>query len=200
MRTLHVEADSWMHRLSPRVKLITMAGLGVALFFTDRPVVLAPAVLIAALLYLQTGLAIGEALQRLRPALLTILFVALFSLFFNPVPVAVATVLRLTTLVLIAAAVTATTTITAFIDEITLLCTPLEKIGLMRAADVGLAVGLVIRFVPEILDRYRSIREAHKARGLKIRMTTTLVPLIILTLRDADSIAAAIDARGIRGR
>jgi biotin transport system permease protein len=75
---------------------------------------------------------------------------------------------------------------------------PLEKVGLVRAADIGLAVGLVVRFAPEVLARYRAIREAHQARGLKIRLSTTLVPLIILTLRDADAIADAIDARGIR--
>jgi biotin transport system permease protein len=75
---------------------------------------------------------------------------------------------------------------------------PLEKIGLVKAADIGLAVGLVVRFVPEIVSRYQAIREAHEARGLTIRVRTMLVPLIILTLRDADQIAAAIDARGIR--
>jgi len=31
-----------------------------------------------------------------------------------------------------------------------------------------------------------------------VRPTTVLMPLIILTLRDADNIAAAIDARGVR--
>ncbi len=66
------------------------------------------------------------------------------------------------------------------------------------ADDVGLAVGLVLRFVPEILGRYQAIREAHTARGLKVRPMTLLAPLIILTLRDADKIAAAIDARGFR--
>jgi biotin transport system permease protein len=83
-------------------------------------------------------------------------------------------------------------------DEITSLARPLEKTGLVRADDIGLAVGLVIRFVPEILGRYTAIREAHIARGLKVRPATILVPLIILTLKDADNIAAAIDARGIR--
>ena len=86
----------------------------------------------------------------------------------------------------------------AFIDEITALAMPLERLGLLKAADIGLAIGLVIRFVPEILDRYDAIREAHQARGIKVRLATTLTPLIILTLRDADNIAAAIDARGIR--
>jgi len=68
----------------------------------------------------------------------------------------------------------------------------------VQADDIGLALGLVLRFVPEIVGRYQAICEAHRARGLKIRPITLLAPLIILTLRDADNIAAAIDARGIR--
>jgi biotin transport system permease protein len=35
---------------------------------------------------------------------------------------------------------------------------------------------------------------------LKINVVSTAVPLIILTLRSADEIAAAIDARSIRGQ
>lgn len=198
MQTLHVDADTWMHRLTPRVKLATLAALGILLFVTDSIALLGLANLIGAGLYFRSGLAVGEALRRLRPILISIAVLTLFNLFFSPFHAAIVVALRLTALALFAAAVTATTSTAAFIDEITVLATPLEKIGLLRAADIGLAVGLVLRFVPEILDRYRAIREAHEARGIKIRLATTLVPLIILTLRDADNIAAAIDARGIR--
>ncbi len=198
MRELHVQGNSWMHRLPPRLKLAALMLLGIGLFLTVRLSVLGPVVLVAGILYFRAGLPFGEALRRLRPVLLTIVFVALFSLLFNPLHDAAITVLRLTTLVLFAAAVTATTTIAALVDEVTALAGPLEKAGLVRAADIGLAVGLVVRFVPDILGRYQAIREAHEARGLKIRIATTLVPLVILTLRDADDIAAAIDARGIR--
>lgn len=198
MQTLHVDADTWMHRLSPRVKLITLAALGILLFLTDSISALALANLIGASLYFRAGLPFGEALRRLRPILISIAVLALLNLLFNPFHVAIVVALRLTALALFAAAVTATTSMAAFIDEVTALAMPLERAGLLRAADIGLAVGLVIRFVPEILDRYRAIREAHESRGIKIRLASTLVPLIILTLRDADNIAAAIDARGIR--
>jgi biotin transport system permease protein len=70
----------------------------------------------------------------------------------------------------------------------------------VKASDLGLAIGLVIRFLPEVLGRYQAIRDAHHARGLKPKPLTLAVPLIILTLRNADEIAAAIDARGIRGQ
>lgn len=198
MQSLYVEGDSLMHRLSPRVKLVSLAAFGVVLFLGDNLLLLALAVLAAALLYRGTGLPMRQAAARLRPVFLTIVVVALFSLAFNPWHQAVVALLRLTTLMLAAAAVTATTTIAEFVDEIAAFARPLERTGLVRADDIGLAVGLVLRFVPEILNRYHAIREAHAARGLRVRPTTVLAPLIILTLRDADNIAAAIDARGIR--
>ncbi|MBB4168096.1 MULTISPECIES: CbiQ family ECF transporter T component [unclassified Rhizobium] len=198
MKSLFVEGNSAMHRLSARTKLLALAALGVLLFLSANLLLLALAVLVMATIYFNIGLSTRSALARLKPIFLTILVVALFSLAFNPWHVAVVALLRLTALMLFAAAVTATTTIAQFIDEITLLARPLERLGLLRADDVGLAVGLVVRFVPEILGRYQAIREAHAARGIKVRPTTVLVPLIILTLRDADNIAAAIDARGVR--
>ncbi|CAN7192101.1 CbiQ family ECF transporter T component [Rhizobium sp. LjRoot258] len=198
MKSLFVEGNSAMHRLSARAKLLALATLGVMLFVSAKLLLLAMTVVVAATIYFSIGLPARSALARLKPIFLTILVVALFSLAFNPWHVAVVALLRLTALMLFAATVTATTTIAQFIDEITQLARPLESIGLVQADDVGLAVGLVVRFVPEILGRYQAISEAHAARGLKVRPTTVLVPLIILTLRDADNIAAAIDARGVR--
>ncbi|MBB3539997.1 MULTISPECIES: energy-coupling factor transporter transmembrane protein EcfT [unclassified Rhizobium] len=198
MKSLFVEGNSVMHRVSARAKLLVLAALGVVLFLTTNLMLLGLGVLATAVVAFSIGLPARSALARLKPIFLTILIVALFSLAFNPWHVAIVALLRLTALMLFAAAVTATTTIAQFIDEITLLARPLERLGLLRAGDVGLAVGLVVRFVPEIIDRYRAIREAHAARGIKVRPTTVLVPLVILTLRDADNIAAAIDARGVR--
>ncbi|SCW31869.1 biotin transport system permease protein [Rhizobium mongolense subsp. loessense] len=198
MQSLYVEGTSIMHRLPARSKLLVLAILGVILFTTRNIPLLLLGVLITGAVYFSLGLPFGQATARLKAVLLTILVVALFSLAFNPWHGAVVALLRLTALMLFAAAVTATTTISEFIDEITLLARPLERAGLVAANDVGLAVGLVVRFVPEILGRYQAIKEAHTARGIKVRPVTVLAPLIILTLRDADNIAAAIDARGVR--
>jgi len=198
MQSLYVEGNSAMHRLSPRVKLLSLAIFSIVLFISKDITLLSAAVLLAAIVCRTVGMPVVEALRRLRPIFLTIVIVALFNLIFNPWHDALVTLLRLTALMLLAAAVTATTTIAQFIDEVTALARPLERTGWVQADDIGLAIGLVLRFVPEILGRYQAIREAHEARGLKVRPTTLLAPLIILTLRDADIVAAAIDARGIR--
>ncbi|WP_018239010.1 energy-coupling factor transporter transmembrane protein EcfT [Ensifer sp. BR816] len=198
LTSLYVEGQSWFHRVPVRLKLIALPVLSVALFTTDAPLLLLPAFLLCGALYLSLGMTARDAFSRVGFVLFTILVLAAVNLFLVPLPQVAALVLRLTTLVLFAAAVTATTTIGAFMDEITILLKPLERLGLLWAADVSLALGLVLRFVPDIFARYQAISEAHRARGLPIRPMTIIGPLIILTLKDADTIAAAIDARGFR--
>ncbi|MGD9478180.1 energy-coupling factor transporter transmembrane component T family protein [Shinella sp. G-2] len=195
---LDIDGATPLHRMPVRGKLALLFIAAIALFAIGDLRVLAPALALAAALYLSTGIGPAEAFRRVRFVLFTVLLVAAANWFLHSPHEAFVTFCRLSALVILAAAITATTGISAFMDEITRLLLPLERFGLVRAADVSLAVGLVIRFVPEILARYHDIAEAHRARGLPVRPLTTLVPLIILTLKNADTIAMAIDARGFR--
>ncbi|WP_117191030.1 energy-coupling factor transporter transmembrane component T family protein [Rhizobium terrae] len=200
MKTLYVEGNTLLHRLSARVKLAALAMASMLLFVADSPVLLAPAAIAAAALYGTLGLGWRNSWQRLRAILLTIVIVSAFMLVINDPGAAATGFFRLTALAFFAATITATTSTGDFIATISSAARPLERTGLGRAADIGLAIGLVIRFVPDVLGRYQAIRDAHRARGLKPSALTLGVPLIILTLRNADEIAAAIDARGIRGQ
>ncbi len=198
LTSLYIEGDTVFHRLSVRVKLASLLLLSLVLFAVPSLRVLVPALVLTAGLYATTGVSLRDGFARIGFVFFTILFLGVVNLFLLPPLEVLVVVVRLMTLVLFAATVTATTTINAFMDEITVLLTPLERIGLVRAADVSLALGLVLRFVPEIFARYQAIREAHQARGLPLRPMTIIGPLIILTLKDADMIALAIDARGFR--
>ncbi|ANK74679.1 transporter [Ensifer adhaerens] len=198
MTSLHIEGSSLLHRLPVRVKLMALVASSIGLFLSASLAVQAIAFIVAAALYLSAGLTPKEALKRVGFVFLTIFFLAAVNLFYLSVAEVATLTLRLMALVLFAAAVTATTTISAFMDEITILLSPLERLGWLKGADVSLALGLVLRFVPDIFARYQAIREAHHARGLPVRPLTIIGPLIILTLKDADTIAAAIDARGFR--
>ncbi|MBB3944993.1 biotin transport system permease protein [Rhizobium skierniewicense] len=200
MKSLHVEGTGWLYRISPRIKLLGLALFSIGLFLTRDPVILSSAVLMAAVVLWQAHLGFQETVARLRPVLLTIAVIALFSFLFMSALDAAIALLRLTALTVLATAITASVSISQFMDEITFALRPLEKIGVANAADVGLAVGLVVRFVPDVINRYETLRDAHRARGMKVRLHTILVPLIIMTLKDADAIADAIDARGFRGQ
>ncbi|SIR09502.1 biotin transport system permease protein [Rhizobium sp. RU20A] len=198
LTSLHVEGDSLFHRLTTRVKLAILLIASILAFLTQSPVLLGLGLLVAGAFYFTLGLTVREGLRRLRPVLVTIALLAAVNLIVQPPLDVLVAVLRILALVLLAATVTATTTISAFMEEITRLLLPVERLGLVRAADVALALGLVLRFVPDIFNRYSEIREAHLARGLKPKWKTLVGPLIILTLKDADAIATAIDARGLR--
>ncbi|MGQ8633162.1 CbiQ family ECF transporter T component [Agrobacterium sp. DKPNP3] len=200
MRSLHVDGTGWLYRVSPRLKLLTLMGFSIALFLTRDLAALVAATVLAAGVLSATRLPLRDIALRLRPVMLTISLVAAFSYLLLPVNDASVNLLRLTALALLATAVTITVSISQFMDEITLAAGPLERLGLLKAADIGLAVGLVVRFVPEIVNRYHAVRDAHRARGLPVRMATIVVPLVIMTLKDADAIADAIDARGFRGQ
>ncbi|WP_296065082.1 energy-coupling factor transporter transmembrane protein EcfT [uncultured Agrobacterium sp.] len=200
MKSLHVDGTGWLYRISPRFKLLTLMGFSIALFLTRDLAPLVAAAVLAAGVLSATRLPLRDIALRLRPVMLTIFLVAAFSYLLLPVNDASVNLLRLTALALLATAVTITVSISQFMDEITLAAGPLERLGLLKAADIGLAVGLVVRFVPEIVNRYHAVRDAHRARGLPVRMATIVVPLVIMTLKDADAIADAIDARGFRGQ
>ncbi|WP_416408252.1 CbiQ family ECF transporter T component [Agrobacterium rosae] len=200
MKSLHVEGSGWLYQLSPRIKLASLALFSIGLFLTRDPLILFAAVLMAGLVLWQAHLGFREIVARLRPVLLTIAIIAAFSFLLISAADAMIALLRLTALTLLATAITASVSISQFMDEIAFALRPLEKLGLAKAADVGLAVGLVVRFVPEVINRYETLRDAHRARGMKTKLHTILVPLIIMTLKDADAIADAIDARGFRGQ
>jgi biotin transport system permease protein len=200
MKSLHVDGNTILHRAPAGVKLVFLATISLSLFVLQEPLPLAGATIIGGALFAMLRLGWRESWQRMRMILLTIVVVCAFTLIINSLTDFLAVFFRLTALAFFAATITATTSTGDFIRVITKGARPLERIGLVRASDIGLAIGLVVRFVPEVLGRYQAIHDAHYARGLKPRPMTLAVPLIILTLRNADEIAAAIDARNIRGQ
>lgn len=200
LTSLHVEGTSLLHRIPVKPKLLGLMVFGLLLYFLDQPLVLTAALVLTGLVYLSTSVGLREGLRRLKPVLFTIAFLAAVNLLLLTPLEALITTLRLVAILFLAAAVTASTTIADFMAAVTDLARPLEKLGLMKAADLGLALGLVLRFVPDIAQRYEALKEAHAARGIPVKLSRMLGPLIISTLKDADRIAEAIDARGIRGQ
>lgn len=102
--------------------------------------------------------------------------------------------LRLTTLCLLAYAVTLSTPFAELLDLLDRLLAPTARIGL-NPARISLALSLTVRFIPELRATYDQIREAQYARGLQHRPAAVLVPMIIRTLQSAEQISEAIDAR-----
>lgn len=189
----------FLYRIRPAIKLCVLFLLSIALFSTQSLLILgaiAGIVFVGALIMCRAAL---KQWLRTWVLLLTIAVVVIWTAFAISTEAALMTLLRLASLSLFATMVTVTTSIGQFIDTITNFSRPLEKTGLVNARDIGLAIGLVIRFIPDVQARYRAVADAHRARGLKLRLFTIIVPMVIGTLQSAEDIANAIDARNIRG-
>lgn len=187
-----------IHRLPPAIKLIALFGFSLLLFAVQSPIVLAA--LAGMVLAATLALCRPALMQWLKawPLLLTIVIVVVWTAVVTGPGPALVALLRLGSLSLFATVVTTTTSAGQFIETITALALPLERIGIGNARDIGLAIGLVIRFVPDMHARYGAIVDAHRARGLKPSVRTIIAPMLIGTLKSADDIADAIDARSIR--
>lgn len=200
LNSLHIEGESWLHRMGTGWKLFALLVISLVLTLIDSLPVLAAALFASLMVSRSIGMTERMLWQRTKPVLLTIAFLALVNMVLLSPREGLVILLRLPAILFFASAVTASTSLSAFIDTLTRAAMPLERLGLIRAADLGLALGLVLRFVPEIHARHGALKDAHKARGIPVKLHRLLGPLIISTLKDADSIADAIDARGIRGQ
>lgn len=199
LKSLYVDGETLLHRASAGAKMAALALCGIALYLTHSMIIQAAAFVLFGTVYLRAGLDAREAFARLKPVLFTVGVLGLINWWVLGFEDAAVQTLRILAIVFLAAAITATTRVAEFMALIEWLLGPLDRRGLVRAADVSLALGLVLRFVPDIFAQYEGLKEAHVARGIPFRPMKAIGPLIILVLKDADSIAEAIDARGIRG-
>lgn len=91
--------------------------------------------------------------------------------------------------------VTMTTRLDAMIEVLRWLATPLRRLGL-RTAPAELAVALVIRMVPVLVDKGAALSDAWRARSPRRASWRIVLPLTLLALDDADHVSEALMARG----
>ncbi|AZW13851.1 energy-coupling factor transporter transmembrane component T family protein [Bordetella bronchiseptica] len=193
---LYVAGASFLHRLPAGLKLAALALAGVGLFLLSDWRVLAAVLAGAALLVWRSGVGAAAWWRQTRGLALIVLAVGLFTGLMQGWPHAAVVVLRVAALIGLAMAVTLTTPVPALIDACERALRPAERLGLLNAAQVALALSLALRFIPEIWRNYQEIREAQAARGLGAHPLALLVPLVVRTLKRAEEVAQAIDARG----
>ena len=197
---LYVPRVSPVHRAPAGGKLLALVGLG-ALVFAVPTLAVASGALAGVLL-------VGLVVARLPAAVLArqaravaVWMVAIFAVhaLVTDVSTGLETALRLLTLVLAAAVVTATTRVTAMVAVVERVCAPLRFVG-VRPARIGLALAMALRFIPLVAERADRIREARAARGGSARglrgLATLVVPLLVQVLQLAHTVSEALDARG----
>jgi biotin transport system permease protein len=197
---LYVPVASPLHRLPAGVKLLSLAALAVLLF--ARPTLAVAGAALVGTLAVGLGVArlpvavLARQAWALRWFLLALLVVHALT---TDVASGAHTVLRLLTLVLAAAVVTATTRVTEMVAVVEWFCAPMRLVG-GRPQRVGLLIAMALRFIPVLIERVDRIRAAQAARGGAPRgvraLRTTVAPLLVQLLQMAHDVSEALDARG----
>jgi biotin transport system permease protein len=199
MLTLTSEVEIWAHRLPAGLKLGALAGATTALFGLASPFALAVAAAGVAGLYASGGRIFARTgLRLLRPLWPFVLIVAMWHLWTRDPAVGMTVILRMVAAVGLANFVTLTTRLSDMLSVFQWLARPLQVLGLSPRR-LALAVALVIRFIPVMLERMTLIGESWRARSPRRPRWRVLVPATLAALDDADRVAEALRARGGAG-
>jgi len=221
--TQYVPGHSALHRLDPRIKVVAVTTLAVALFVRDGYAALAVFGAVAVAAVLLSGVPARWFWRGLKPLLwlvgLTFVVQVLFApgeAFFTLGPIHLtweglerATFLsvRLIILVVTGALLTLTTPPVALTDALAWLTRPLRRLR-VPTEELALMVTIALRFIPTLLMELDTIMRAQRARGAEFArgglvtraraLVPVLIPLFVVSFRRADDLALAMEARCYR--
>ncbi len=214
-----IPGDSPIHRLDPRVKILSVLLLSIVILNAGAVESLVITAFLLAAVAL-SGLSPGRIAAALKP--LAWFFVMLFCLHlfftegrpvFPALPAVthegldrgVAVTWQFVALVVSAAVLTMTTAPSELVGGFEKLLRPFNRLG-VPSHDIAIMVSVALRFMPTLLEEVERVREAQVARGADFgsgglirrlrKMATLVIPLILSTFRRADELALAMEGRG----
>lgn len=196
MISLYRPGTGILHRLPAGVKLLGL--LVTALLVSLVPLgMIGTAVLLVLVsaLYVLSGLgwrALGAAWWRLR-WLIVVLGGALWI--FVGASDAVQNTGRVIALILLADLVTRTTRMGDLLDVLQWALRPLRLLR-VDPATAALAISLAIAMIPVLVGLAQQVRDAQRARGVRLGPRVAL-PLLVLSMKHADDVGDALAARGL---
>lgn len=216
--------DTIVHKLDPRVKILTTFVFIISLFFIDKfyPYLLVLGFILTVIKLSKVPFKyVFKGLKPLRFIIIITFFinafmtkgVELFSI--GPLTVseeglyqAIFMALRLIFLIMGTSLLTLTTSPISLTDGIEKLLNPLKIIGL-PAHELAMMMTIALRFIPTLLEETDKIMKAQMARGADFEsgnilnraknLVPLLVPLFVNSFRRADELAMAMEARCYRG-
>lgn len=214
----YYSADSPIHRLDPRLKLIAaIIYMASCLFVSNVPTLLLAGVLIVLAMAL-ARVPLGRVLSQIKPAMYFLVITSLFNLFFVHTGTVLATIgpfsfttggvssavfytLRFLLLLLMGSLLMLTTQPMAITDAV-------ERLG-VPVSQATLILSIALRFVPVLSQDAQNIVVAQTARGAQLEgkgalgyaraCVPLLVPLFASAVRHADNLGRAMDARCYTG-
>jgi energy-coupling factor transport system permease protein len=212
---LYTPRPSWLHALDPRVKLLFVACFIFLLLFYNNLLFMAGVLALLHLIYGSAKIPRQKIIFIWKTLLPISLLMALLRVIFYPVgtPLTQIWVIQITPFAMAQGLVLGLRIITmAFVVFAWLYTT--DQPSLVRSLvklgapyEWGLVLALALRYIPTFQGTYTLISEAQQARGLDISvgsgfkrvqvMMPIFVAMIITSLRSADQLGKALEARAL---
>jgi biotin transport system permease protein len=196
MLTLTSPIETPLHRVAAGPKLLALAGLSLGLFSLQSLGLIGVAGLALAGAYLGFGLAFaryGAAL--LRPLWPFLVVLGLWHSWTGEWATGLTIGSKMLIAVALANLVTMTTRLEDMIAVVERAAAPLARLG-VKPRILAVAIALVIRFTPVLMDKAGQLGQAWRARSAKRVNWRIVLPISLMALDDADRVAEAIRARG----
>ena len=218
-------AESIIHRLDPRVKIVCTLLFLISLFMQNSILgYMIAAVFLTAVIKI-SKVPFRYIVKGLKAVVVLLLFTVVMNLLLtqgenvlfqfgflriteNGLRVSVFMAIRLIFLIIGSSLMTFTTTPNALTDGIESLLRPLNKIG-VPVYEVAMMMSIALRFIPILLEETDKIMKAQIARGADLgsgniiqkakSMIPILVPLFVSAFRRANDLAMAMEARCYQG-
>lgn len=220
----YYQAESRLHRLDPRVKLVGTLVFIISLFISQKIACYAVATVFLICMIRLSKVPFSYMVRGMKAIVFIMLITVIFNLFLTPgetlihfwvftitkegLKNAVYTVIRLAYLILGSTLMTLTTTPNDLTDG-------LERgLGFMRVFklpvhEIAMMMSIALRFIPILLEETDKIMKAQQARGADFEsgglikraraMVPLLVPLFVSAFRRANDLALAMEARCYHG-
>jgi len=218
----YIPTNSIIHRLDPRIKIVNMLLLMVAIFLPARFAGYGIIGIIAVSLVLLSRLKFGFILKSLKPVMLMLMFLLVINVFVLRTGYVVINVfgllvysdalfqtayivVRLLLMIMITTLLTATTKpldLTLGIED---LLAPFKRFK-VPAHEIAMMISIALRFIPTLIEESQRIMKAQASRGVDlsegkinekiVAILSLIVPLFVSSFQRAEELADAMEARG----
>lgn len=212
--------ESPIHAMDARIKLTALVMTMVAIFAAQSFYGLLVSAVFLIVYYALAGIGVLQAIRAIAPLIFIVVLTALLNATFvqggavliqaGPLTISQAGLLaagflsaRLLLLLFAASLLTLTTPTLDLTDAFELVLDPFRKVG-FPAHEFAMILGVALRFLPQFVQEWRTIRAAQLSRGAAptgaIRsLSSLIIPLFTSAFRHADVLSSAMDARCYHG-
>ena len=196
MLTLTSPLETPLHRVAAGPKLLGLAVVSIGVFSLQNLWLILAAGGVVAGVYLAFGLGFARyGASMLRPLWPFLAILGLWHGWTGECALGLAIGGKMLVAVGLANLVTMTTRLDDMIGVIERATAPLARLGVQPRV-LAVAIALVIRFTPVLMDKAGQLGQAWRARSARRVNWRIVLPISLMALDDADRVAEAIRARG----